>query len=150
LAQQLGIGGRHVIADLFGAPVDRLRAMDDVMAGLEAALVEAGFHVLGVLCHRFPAGGEGFTGVVLLSQSHAALHTYPEAGYAAMDVFSCGQVQAEPVIEAVRRLIGARAVALRRLDRRPRETPPAGVPSPGPPRYTGASFPSTAPPESQP
>lgn len=123
MAKQHSIGGRHLIADLLDAPADRLRAADQLMACLESALREAGFHVLQVAVHRFTEGGEGFTGVVLLSESHAAIHTYPEAGYAALDVFSCGQADPRAIIDTMARVLDAEKVVLQSIPRGPATTP---------------------------
>jgi S-adenosylmethionine decarboxylase len=56
---------------------------------LRAAAAAANARVLGVHLHHF---GErmGVTGVALLAESHLSIHTWPESGYAAVDVFTCG------------------------------------------------------------
>ena len=97
--------GRHLLADLSGVPADRLRDSDGIMAHLKQALAAAGFHVVKELSHRFDGGGEGFTGVCILSESHAVIHTYPEFGYLALDVFSCGDADSEAVLEAMQRYL---------------------------------------------
>jgi len=55
---------------------------------VEAAL-EAGAEVREVAFHKFSP--QGVSGVVVISESHLAIHTWPELGYAAVDVFTCGQ-----------------------------------------------------------
>jgi S-adenosylmethionine decarboxylase len=81
--------GRHVIADLYGVAVD---ALDDAPR-LTACLREAARRVdltpvAEPVLHRFPGGG--VTGFLLLAESHIAFHTYPEHGFIAVDIFSCG------------------------------------------------------------
>ncbi|MGO4333715.1 adenosylmethionine decarboxylase [Labrys sp. KB_33_2] len=75
-------------------------------AGIEHALREAaaacGATVLGVKLHGFGDTG-GITGVALLAESHISIHTWPETGYAALDIFMCGRCdprRALPVLEA--------------------------------------------------
>lgn len=91
--------GRHLIADLSGLAPEALRDSVRIMGVLEEALDRCGFHRLDTVVHRFVAGGAGFTGVVLLTESHAAVHTYPEHGYLALDIFGCGGGDPAPVLK---------------------------------------------------
>jgi len=52
------------------------------------AALEAGAEVREVVFHKFSP--QGVSGVVVISESHLAIHTWPELGYAAVDVFTCG------------------------------------------------------------
>lgn len=67
--------------------------MDDV-AFIEKVMVDAAEHmranVVTVSFHKF--NPHGVSGVVVISESHLTIHTWPEYGYAAIDVFTCGQV----------------------------------------------------------
>lgn len=79
--------GRHLLADLYGCPV-----LDDaalIETALRAAADSAGATVIGVHLHHF-GEGHGVTGVALLAESHMSIHTWPEHGYAAVDIFLCG------------------------------------------------------------
>ena len=82
--------GLHLTADLRGcAPA--LPAMVDVAALRRLcvhAVSAAGLQPVGELFHRFPAPG-GVTGVVLLAESHLAVHTWPELGAVTLDVYVC-------------------------------------------------------------
>lgn len=79
--------GSHLLADLFDANAlfDPIPAKDV----LRRAALAAGAHVLEVKTHDFGAR-DGFTGVALLAESHISVHTWPEHGYAAVDIFMCG------------------------------------------------------------
>ena len=82
--------GLHLTADLGGCDPKRA-AMTDVAAlrtTCLAAVRASGLTPVGELCHRFPAPG-GVTGVVLLAESHLAVHTWPELGAATLDVYVC-------------------------------------------------------------
>ena len=92
--------GRHLLADLYGVSAELLRSEIRLMSGLVDALQANGFHILNQHAHTFPGAG-GVTGLVLLSESHAAFHTYPEFHYVAVDVFSCGMADPHPVIAAL-------------------------------------------------
>ena len=84
--------GIHLIADL--ACTRGLGDAGLIEAALRAAAEAAHVRVLGVNLHHF--GPEmGVTGVALLAESHISIHTWPEEGVAAVDVFVCG-AQADP------------------------------------------------------
>jgi S-adenosylmethionine decarboxylase len=100
-AAPAGAAGRHLLADLHGVRPGLLTDEGRLTSVLRRALDGAGFHVLAVCGHTFTGGGEGVTVMMLLSESHASIHTYPEHGYAALDVFSCGGARPEEALESV-------------------------------------------------
>lgn len=82
--------GLHLIADLRGcAPGTPALTQPDALRQLcLQAVADSGLQAVGELFHRFPAPG-GVTGVVLLSESHLAVHTWPELGAVTLDVYVC-------------------------------------------------------------
>ena len=110
--------GRHVFADLHGVDEALLQDEAQLMTKLVDALDEHGFHQLAQHSHKFPGPG-GVTGFILLSESHAAFHSYPEYGYIAVDVFSCGMADPEPVIEHLQQSLGAQSVQAKVVTRGP-------------------------------
>jgi S-adenosylmethionine decarboxylase len=109
--------GKHLIADLSGVQPEALRKPGPLMKHLERALDRAGFQRLQTVVHRFKERGKGFTGVVLLAESHAAIHTYPECGYAALDVFGCGPHDPRPVLDAVEEFLRPEEMDVRDVKR---------------------------------
>jgi len=94
--------GRHLLVDFFGVDPVKLRNCRGLMRVMRAALKKAGFQIIGAAgSHQFKTGGQGVTGFILLSESHAAFHSYPEAGYIALDVYSCGKCDPRPVAAAL-------------------------------------------------
>ena len=91
--------GRHVVLDLYGVTEARMADADRATDRLRESLTDCGFHVLHDCRHSFPGGGA--TGLVLLSESHASFHTYPELGYVAFDVFGCGAADVDRLIDQV-------------------------------------------------
>jgi S-adenosylmethionine decarboxylase len=80
--------GRHVLAELYGCRRDVLNDIAQVRELMVAAAIHAGAEVREVAFHKFSP--QGVSGVVVISESHLAIHTWPEYGYAAVDVFTCG------------------------------------------------------------
>lgn len=86
--------GLHLTADLFECrDPERLLQSGASLAGLcERLAVDAGLQVVGQHFHAFPAdanGDAGCTGVLLLAESHVAVHTWPERRAVTIDVFVC-------------------------------------------------------------
>ena len=79
--------GTHLLVDLWGA--DRLDEPDLIDATLCEAARAAGATILHSHFHHFTPNG-GVSGVVVLAESHISIHTWPERGYAALDIFMCG------------------------------------------------------------
>lgn len=92
--------GKHLLAEIYGVTPVLLRDEQTLMAAVGGALAAARFHVLHQVSHRFGEPG-GVTGVYVLTESHAAFHTYPEYGYVALDLFSCGDAEPDRVLAAV-------------------------------------------------
>jgi len=86
--------GIHVLADLNGIDAEKLCSCEALERLLRTAAEAAKAHVLHSHFHGF-GEGQGVTGVVLLAESHISIHTWPECGFAAADIFMCGSAQPE-------------------------------------------------------
>ncbi len=96
--------GAHVLLDLYGIPAAQLDDPDHLRACLEQAARDGGAHVVDSRFSRFSP--QGASGIVILAESHVAVHTWPELGFAAVDVFTCGAPSvADGVADAVVRLL---------------------------------------------
>ncbi|MEW9900789.1 adenosylmethionine decarboxylase [Chitinivorax sp. PXF-14] len=93
--------GRHLLADLHGVAPHRLSDPAWIESRLREAAAEAGATPLAGHFHHF-GEGLGVTGVLLLCESHMTIHTWPEHGFAAIDVFMCGEAEPERAVEALR------------------------------------------------
>ena len=80
--------GRHILAEVFGCEPSLLNAPQAVERIMVRAALQAGAEVREVAFHHFSP--QGVSGVVVISESHLAIHTWPELRYAAVDVFTCG------------------------------------------------------------
>lgn len=80
--------GRHLLVDFHGCDTGLLDDPAHLEAALYRAALAAGATVLNATFHRFSPCG--VTGVLLLQESHLAIHTWPERAFAAVDLFTCG------------------------------------------------------------
>lgn len=80
--------GRHILAEVYDCDPNILNDRELIEEILVKAALEAGAEVREVAFHKFSP--QGVSGVVVISESHLAIHTWPELGYAAVDVFTCG------------------------------------------------------------
>jgi len=91
-------------------------APDEIQAAFCAALRQAGATVVQELSHSFPE--TGLTCVLILSESHAVLHTWPETGMVNIDIFSCStRLKSLEAIDALCRSFGARTVTVQEIPR---------------------------------
>ena len=79
--------GRHLIIDLWEGK--HLTDKDYIEEAMREAVRAAGATLLHLYLHVFTPGG-GISGVAILAESHISVHTWPERGYAAFDIFLCG------------------------------------------------------------
>ena len=101
--------GLHVLADLYDAA--HLTDAARIEAALREGARAAGATILMSHLHVFSSSG-GVTGVVLLAESHISIHTWPEHGFAAVDIFMCGEAEPEVALEVVRAALEARRVVV--------------------------------------
>ncbi|MCP8617082.1 adenosylmethionine decarboxylase [Salirhabdus salicampi] len=80
--------GRHVIAELWDCNADKLNDMNLIEKIFVDAALRAGAEVREVAFHKFAP--VGVSGVVIISESHLTIHSFPEHGYASIDVYTCG------------------------------------------------------------
>ena len=124
--------GLHLTADLHGCTAAQ-RLMTDpgaLRAHCLQAVAAAGLRPVAEVFHRFPAPGPagdeaaagGVTGVVLLAESHLAVHTWPELGAVTLDVYVCNlqadnSARAEGLLYALAAAFGAASSHRQRLAR---------------------------------
>lgn len=107
--------GTHVLLDLHGCPSERLEHPEESERILLAAAAAMGATVISYDFHAFSP--HGVSGVVVIAESHLTVHTWPEHGYAAVDVFSCGVVDLEAGVRQLAEGYGAGRIARREFSR---------------------------------
>ncbi len=96
--------GQHIILDLKDCDRQVLNDLPRLQQTLLEAAESTGATIIGKTFHQFSP--YGVTGVIAISESHLSIHTWPEFGYAAVDIFTCGEnfnarAAAELIIEAL-------------------------------------------------
>ena len=110
--------GTHLLADLSGVAATHLRDCAALESLLRQAAIEAGAQILHGHFHSFGQDA-GVTGVLLLAESHISIHTWPEAGFAAVDIFMCGAARPQVALDIISTALAARHGALHTARRAP-------------------------------
>ncbi len=110
--------GKHVLAEFYDCDTGLLndpeiieRFMNEAAEAAEvsgATIVQSAFHMFSP---------HGVSGVVVVAESHLAVHTWPEYGYAAVDYFSCGPVDSGAAIRLLQEKLSAEKVTTREIER---------------------------------
>jgi len=100
--------GAHLIIDLYGA--QRLNDIEHIEETLRKCVVAAKATLLHMHLHHFQPNG--VSGVAVLAESHISIHTWPEAGYAALDVFMCGSADPDACVPILREAFEVKRIAV--------------------------------------
>ena len=82
--------GRHLLLELFDCDLHAINNVETVKGALIEAAKRAQATIVDVVFHEF--NPFGVSGVVVIAESHLSIHTWPEYRYAAVDIFSCGDI----------------------------------------------------------
>lgn len=108
--------GVHFLIEFFGCVTEQL---DDIVFWkriLTKAIEESDVSILNEHFYKFTP--HGITGYLLLSASHVSIHTWPEYGYAACDVFSCGKgVETKEIVKRIKSELQYEKIKTRKLKR---------------------------------
>jgi S-adenosylmethionine decarboxylase len=103
--------GVHLIIDLHGAK--RLNDIEHIETTLRRCVEASNATLLHIHLHHFQPSG--VSGVAVLAESHISIHTWPEAGYAALDVFMCGSADPDKCVPVLREAFAAKRVGVNEL-----------------------------------
>jgi S-adenosylmethionine decarboxylase proenzyme len=107
--------GQHLILDVFDCSQEILNSETRLKELLTESAKVAGMKILSTHFHSFSP--QGVTGVLILSTSHCSIHTWPENGYAAIDLYTCGNADVWPSLENTVRQLGAKSAHIYDLSR---------------------------------
>ncbi|MBI3543064.1 MAG: adenosylmethionine decarboxylase [Deltaproteobacteria bacterium] len=111
-----GALGKHVLVEYHGCDAATLDDRARLREVLLEAVARSGARIITDVFHQFSP--QGVTGVVVIAESHVSIHTWPEHGYAAVDIFSCSdRMDTAVVVEGVRAGLGSASVQVRELAR---------------------------------
>ena len=103
--------GVHLIIDLHGA--EQLNDIDHIETTLRRCVVAARATLLHIHLHHFQPNG--VSGVAVLAESHISIHTWPDARYAALDVFMCGSADPDACVPVLREAFSAKRVGVNEI-----------------------------------
>ena len=82
--------GKHLLVELKDCNPEILKSLDKVKNAMVSAAKKARATIIDVSFHEFSPFG--ISGMVVIAESHLSIHTWPEYGYAAVDIFTCGDI----------------------------------------------------------
>ena len=92
--------GTHLLLDLNECNPQLLDDMSYIRRAMMSAAEEAGATIVGENFHKF--NPVGVTGIIAIAESHLCIHTWPEHGFAAVDIFTCGsRFKAQRAVELI-------------------------------------------------
>lgn len=108
--------GQHWLVEFYGCEAAHLSDVAAVEKALCAAAIEAGASIVEQRFHQFAPWG--VSGMVIIQESHLSIHTWPEHGFAAFDLFTCGtSIDADKAVDYLSVAFGASRVVKRLLER---------------------------------
>ncbi|MBN3039134.1 MAG: adenosylmethionine decarboxylase [Candidatus Omnitrophica bacterium] len=107
--------GKHYLVELIGCDKEKIKFVKDVEEPFLQAAKKSGTKILKYLFHQFQP--YGVTGVVVISWSHFAIHTWPEADYIALDILTCGEMDAQITIDDLKKKFRAKEARVKVIPR---------------------------------
>ncbi len=92
--------GMHYLAEFHQCPCEIINDTEFLEAAMNRAAERSGATLVKSLFHKFSP--HGVSGIIVVAESHFAIHTWPEYGYASVDLFSCGEFDYLSALEDTR------------------------------------------------
>ncbi len=106
--------GRHVILEMWGC--QNLESVDTAETALREMVDALDVNLLDL--RVYPFSPVGVTGIAIVSESHLVIHTWPEYGYAAVDIFTCGaERDPQDAVNVLRRLFTPERIGVMEINR---------------------------------
>ena len=107
--------GTHLVMDAWQAPAELLNDPQVIREALTQAIAVGKVTLIDLCIHQFSP--HGVTATATLAESHIAIHTWPEHGYFAADLFFCGASKPETAAKVLQKALEARQIKIRELTR---------------------------------
>lgn len=107
--------GNHILVEFMGCEPHIMNDVSGIERDMVGAAQKAGATVINSTFHHFSP--YGVSGVVVIQESHLAIHTWPEYGYAAVDLFTCGEMDAWISFDHLKECFGAKSYSALEMKR---------------------------------
>ena len=107
--------GTHLVVDAWEAPTTLLNDPEQIRAALISAVATGKATLIDLCVHQFSP--HGVTATATLAESHIAIHTWPEYGYFAADLFFCGQGEPKAAMNILQVALQAKEIRMRQIER---------------------------------
>ena len=108
--------GNHLIIEMYDCDVKIINNHEKVEEILVEAARVAGANIVNQVFHKF--NPHGVSGVVVISESHLSIHTWPEFGYCAVDVFTCGEtINNKKAVDYMKEKFKSKSISVMELKR---------------------------------
>ncbi|AFY37510.1 S-adenosylmethionine decarboxylase proenzyme [[Leptolyngbya] sp. PCC 7376] len=107
--------GTHLVVDCWGSPADLLNDPEGIRQAMIAAIAAGEATLIDLCVHQFSP--HGVTATATLAESHIAIHTWPEYGYFAADLFFCGSGKPLEAMDFLRTALQATDYKMTELER---------------------------------
>jgi S-adenosylmethionine decarboxylase len=108
--------GNHLLVELYECDSNKLNDLGKLEMVLEEAVRISGATALKTSFHQFAP--QGVSGVIIIAESHFTIHTWPEYGYAALDIFTCGQsVDSQKALDYIEKELNVKTVSVTEMRR---------------------------------
>ena len=107
--------GTHLVVDAWQAPAELLNDPEQIRAAMIEAIAAGEATLIDLCVHQFSP--HGVTATATLAESHIAIHTWPEYGYFAADLFFCGKGKPKVAMKVLQTALQAKEVKMHEMDR---------------------------------
>jgi len=115
--------GKHIILEVHGDSKELLNDIERIERIMTEAVQLSGATVIKPFFHQFSP--HGISGVIVIAESHFSIHTWPEYGYAALDLFTCGdQIKPDDAVQYLKNKMDAQHIHMMEIKRGTLDIPP--------------------------
>jgi S-adenosylmethionine decarboxylase len=108
--------GNHLLVELYECDSEKLNDLGLLESVLEEAVSVSGATALETSFHQFSP--QGVSGVIIIAESHFTIHTWPEYGYAALDIFTCGEsVDSQKALDYIEKELNVKTISVTEMRR---------------------------------
>jgi S-adenosylmethionine decarboxylase len=107
--------GTHLLLEVYGVEYSVLNTLEPLLNVMEKGILRAGMTILNTYSHVFEP--QGLTIVITLAESHCTLHSWPENGAVAIDIYTCGPKNPKLIALELLKYLNSDNYRIRELDR---------------------------------